>query len=558
MIRVMSDANRYERVSQEFQRLLSLEHDRRSQGLAELEAIAPALAKEVAEMLAADDAAEDAGFLASDDISATTTFVRADERMPHEAPIGSKIGPYEIRKVIGRGGMGIVYQAYDAKTDRLVALKMVRTEQDRRDEREMFHEEIRAAAGLDHPNIVPVFEVGNWENRDYFTMAYVEGENLEERSKEQRLSDRRAAQLIANVARAMDYAHSKGIVHCDIKPRNILVDMKERPRLADFGIARRLRSDDGPQQSSGTPQFMAPEQIHDPVSVDARTDIHGLGATLYWCLTGRSPFTRENTIASLSSVKNDLPSSPNEVAEVHPHLSQICMKCLEKCQEERYQNASDLVVDLERFLVDEPPLHIELPLSQRIRQVVGHQASHGELKSAPAAWWTLLITLIVHPLVSLIVYTGQDPFVLWFLLLMWAVASGSVNYFYQWRHFWTELMPIERYSGIITLVSNLSFLTLFLIHGPLTPSSSVSNFLGVYPPFCVVVAVALCAHAGFHAGKWMLLGGLFLPLGILISQCPDWGLPALGPLLFTGLGTPIAIAVDASLRNDVIVDAERR
>jgi serine/threonine protein kinase len=553
----MSDANRYKRVSQEFQRLASLDHDRRSQGLAQLQAIDPALANEVAEMLAADDAAEDAGFLASDGVSATTTFGRGDESIPHEAPIGSKIGPYEIRKVIDRGGMGIVYQAYDANTDRLVALKMVRTEQDRQDEREMFHEEIRAAAGLDHPNIVPVFEVGDWENRDYFTMAFVEGENLEECSKEQRLSDRRAAQLIANIARAIDYAHSKGVVHCDIKPKNILVDIKDRPRLADFGIARRLRSENGSLQRSGTPQFMAPEQIDDPGSVDARTDIHGLGATLYWCLTGRSPFTGQSALELLSSVKNNLPSSPNEVTEVHPHLSQICMKCLEKHQEERYQNASDLAVDLERFLVDEPPLQIELPLSQRIRQVVGHQASHGELKSAPASWWTLLITLIVHPLVFLIVYTGQDPIALWILLLIWAFAAGSVNYFYHWRHFWTELMPIERYSGIIMLVLNLSFLTLFLIHGPLTPTRSVSNFLGVYPPFCVVVAVALCAHAGFHAGKWMLLGGLFLPLGILISQCPYWGLPELGPLLFTALGTPIAIAVGASLRNDVIVDTER-
>jgi tRNA A-37 threonylcarbamoyl transferase component Bud32 len=273
---------------------------------------------------------------------------------------GRDFGDFELLDRLAEGGMGIVYKARQKSLDRIVALKMLREEfATALAERQRFRIEAEAAANLDHPHIVPIYEVGEHDGRQFFTMAYVEGGSLADRLAAGPLPPRAAAELVQTLALAVQYAHDRGILHRDLKPANVLLDTQDRPRISDFGLAKRYRKGDGPTLSGnvlGTPSYMPPEQATGQVNlVGPLADVYGLGAILYALLTGRPPFQAATPLDTLLQVLEREPPRPSAGARQVPRdLETICLKCLEKRLDRRYGSAQELADDLGRFLRREP------------------------------------------------------------------------------------------------------------------------------------------------------------------------------------------------------------
>ncbi len=269
-------------------------------------------------------------------------------------------GDYEIERELARGGMGVVFRARQISLNRPVALKMILAGQlaDETDVKR-FYTEAEAAANLDHPGIVPIFEVGQHEGQHYFSMGFVEGQSLAQRLTEGPLPPREAADLMARVADAIDFAHQRGVIHRDLKPGNILLDPNGNPRVTDFGLAKRLQSDSGLTGSGeimGTPCYVPPEQARgDRGAVGPLVDVYALGATLYALVTGRPPFLAATAMEIVLQVLSDEPVPPRRLnASVPPDLETICLKCLQKEPARRYASAADLAADLRRFSGGEP------------------------------------------------------------------------------------------------------------------------------------------------------------------------------------------------------------
>ena len=262
---------------------------------------------------------------------------------------------YEVQDELGRGGMGVVYRAWDQRLHRPVAIKMLLAgDFARPDERERFEREAEAAAGLRHANIVQVYHVGDLDGRPYFTMEFVEGGSLAERLAVAPLAAGRAAALLATLAEAVQAAHDRGIVHRDLKPGNVLLTADGTPKIADFGLARRLDDRAGLTRSGiplGTPNYMAPEQALGLThSIGPAADVYALGAILYEALTGRPPFRADTTAETLRQVVEQEPTPPSRWnAKVPRNLEVICLKCLRKEPHRRYPSAAALAEDLRRF-----------------------------------------------------------------------------------------------------------------------------------------------------------------------------------------------------------------
>jgi WD40 repeat protein len=269
-------------------------------------------------------------------------------------------GDYEIIREIARGGMGVVYQARQVSLNRPVALKMILAGQlaDEVDVRR-FYTEAEAAANLDHPGIVPIYEVGQHEGQHYFSMGFVEGQSLSQRVAEGPLPSREAAALMVKVTLAIEYAHFRGVIHRDLKPGNILLDTNGQPRVTDFGLAKKLESDSGltgSGQIMGTPSYMPPEQAGgNRGAVGPAADVYALGATLYALITGRPPFQASSAMDTVLMVVSEEPVPPRRLnATVARDLETICLKCLEKEPAKRYASAAALTEDLHHYLAGEP------------------------------------------------------------------------------------------------------------------------------------------------------------------------------------------------------------
>ncbi len=288
----------------------------------------------------------------------------ADEKSAKAATTAKRadIPGYELLGVLGRGGMGIVYKARQVKADRVVAVKlMLHADHADRDARDRFDTEAQAVARLQHPNIVQVFEVGEAGGAPFFSLEFVPGGSLSKRIKESMLPPREAAALVGTLGRAMAYAHRAGILHRDLKPDNVLLTMSGEPKIADFGLARKLEADSRVTQAGrlfGTPSYMPPEQTTgDLDAVGPAADVYSLGAVLYELLTGRPPFVGANLWETIEQVRRAEPVAPHVLRPAVPRdLETICLKCLRKDAAARYESADALAEDLQRYLDGVPIL----------------------------------------------------------------------------------------------------------------------------------------------------------------------------------------------------------
>src|SRR6266478_2777447 len=283
-------------------------------------------------------------------------------KAPRPAKTLSDFGDYKLLEEIGRGGQGVVYRAHQKSLNRTVALKVIglghwATEAHLK----RFRREAEAAASLEHPGIVPIHEVGERDGSCYFSMKFVEGGQLDAVAKREPMPPRRAAELIAKVARTVHYAHEHHILHRDIKPGNILLDQKGEPHLTDFGLARLLETESTvtrTREVMGTPSYMAPEQAAgETTKVSSATDVYGLGAVLYQLLTDHPPFVGGTSYETIRLLLDTEPRQPRLWnRKIDRELSTICLKCLEKDSQRRYPSALALAEDIEHCLKHEPIL----------------------------------------------------------------------------------------------------------------------------------------------------------------------------------------------------------
>jgi WD40 repeat protein len=295
------------------------------------------------------------------------TRVDAARTLPSDAdasglvyPLPPRIGQYRLIRVLGHGGMGVVYLAEHAALKRLVAMKVIRHGVNATAaEVARFRAEAEAVARLQHPNIVQIHEVGDQDGVYYLVLEYVAGGSLDRRLAGTPQEPRAAAQLIETLARAVHHAHDRGILHRDLKPANVLIDAQGQPKVTDFGMAKNLQGDSGLTASGqilGTPSYIAPEQASGKHgAITPAVDIYGLGALLYEALTGRPPFKGATPLSTLEQVVSQEPVAPSRFQRHIPRdLETICLKCLEKSPSRRYTSAEALADDLGRFRSGRP------------------------------------------------------------------------------------------------------------------------------------------------------------------------------------------------------------
>src|SRR5437588_1055173 len=322
------------------------------------------------------------------------------------------LGDYELLEEIGRGGQGVVYRARQKSLNRIVALKVIGLGQwATKAHLKRFRLEAEAAASLDHPCIVPIYEIGERDGACYFSMGLVEGGQLDAVAKREPMPPRHAAELVAKLARTVHYAHERGILHRDIKPGNILLDAKGEPHLTDFGLARLVETESTVTRTMevlGTPSYMAPEQaVGNNAAVSGVTDVYGLGAVLYQLLTGQPPFAGGTTYETIKLLLDTEPRQPRLFnPKIDRDLSTICLKCLEKDPKRRYSSALALAEDLERWLKNEPIFARRIGIITRGGKCVRRNPTRALLAAslvalaAAAGWIVWKSDLVRHPLTT--------------------------------------------------------------------------------------------------------------------------------------------------------------
>lgn len=464
----------------------------------------------------------------------------------------TELGDYELLDEVGRGGMGIVYKARQKSLGRVVALKTLRhVDEPSATELLRFRNEAEASARLDHPNIVPVFDVGEESGQFYFTMRYLQGTTLAKMVGEHPLPSQESARCVALIARAIHYAHQNNILHRDLKPSNILMTPAteggatppdSRPTVAidghnyvpmvmDFGLAKRVTDADGQRLTQtgaivGTPSYMAPEQASgsrgDPSEA---SDVYSLGAILYELLTGRPPFQASNSVDTLLLVLDQEPVEPRRLnAKVDRSLELICLKCLQKQPDLRYQSAMELAEDLEKFLGGERPS----VWAGSVRDVIGNllrETHHAPvLENWGVLWmWHSLQLFLLCAVTNWMLWQGYEnhfPYVaLWSIgLIAWACI------FWALRRRGGPVLFIERQIAHVWAGGVAGSIGVLIIEWMMGDQVKI---LTLSPMLAILAGMIYTVKAG------MLSGGFYLAaVAMYLTAIPMVLFPQIAPLLF--------------------------
>ncbi len=408
---------------------------------------------------------------------------------------------YEILSELGRGGMGVVYKARQLALGRIVALKMLQRGDDPSAESlARFRSEAESAARLDHPHIVPVYEVGVSEGSPFFTMRCVAGESLAQRlAGKGPMGAREAAALLLPVARAIAYAHGRGLLHRDLKPSNILLDEAGVPLVADFGLARRTEAPEELTRSGailGTPGYMAPEQASGSRGkLGPAVDVYGLGAVLYHMLAGRAPFQAASPIDTVLSVLEEDPLPPRVLnPRVDPEIEMIALKSLQKPAELRYATAGAFADDLQAFLGGEPvaarSAGLRMVVARLLRET--HHASVLENWGLLWMWHSLAILILCGLTYWLQMAPVASP---WPYLLIWSVGATAWGLaFWALRHRGGPVTFVERQIAHVWGGSIAGTCALFVIEIAMgLPVLTLSPVLAVLAGMIFVVKAAVLA-----------------------------------------------------------------
>jgi serine/threonine protein kinase len=409
----------------------------------------------------------------SANVQQPATIVHMKDDADSHAGLKSKsartFGNYELLEELGRGGMGVVYRARQKGLNRIVALKMaLRTEAKSAADLVRFRSEAEAAARLDHPGIVPVYEAGEQDGQFYFTMKLVDGTSLNQRLAEGPLPPREAAALLAPVCRAIHFAHQQGVLHRDLKPANILIDSEGRPHVSDFGLAKRIEMDSDLTLTGaiiGTPSYMAPEQAAGTRGkLGPASDVYSLGMILYQMLTGRPAFQAASPVDTVLLVLEQEPLPPRVLnPKADPELEMIALKCLQKPVDLRYASAAALADDLEAYLADEP-ISARQGLFNKIISRAFRDTHHAAvLENWGLLWmWHSFVLLITCLLTSFLQWRGTtSP---WPYLGLWIVGLGTwAGIFWTLRHRAGPVTFVERQIAHVWSASMFSIAGLFVV-----------------------------------------------------------------------------------------------
>ena len=380
-----------------------------------------------------------------------------------------QIGDYELKEELGRGGMGVVFKATQISLKREVALKMLlRGRLASEADAARFRQEAESVARLDHPGVVPVHEFGELDGRPFFSMKYVEGETLQQMLQDGPLPPRYTARVLAAVARAVHYAHERGVLHRDLKPSNILIDRDGNPHVTDFGLARRTTDAASLTKSGavlGTPAYMAPEQAAgNRGDVGPSSDVYGIGTILYQALTGRPPFQAASPVDVVLMVLEQEPLPPRILnPKAERDLSMVALRCLQKPPDLRYDTAMELAEDLEAFLADEPVSARSGRFSQIVARWFRDTHNAVVLQNWGLLWmWHSLVLLVVSLLTNTLDWIGdQNP---WHYFLLWTAGLGAwAGVFWWMRQRMGPVTFVERQIAHIWAASMISIALLFPI-----------------------------------------------------------------------------------------------
>ncbi len=445
-------------------------------------------------------------------------------------------GDYDLIAELGRGGMGVVYKARQRSLHRTVALKMIlRGEFAAPEDLVRFQAEARAAARLDHPNIVSVYDAGQYDGQAYFTMRQVEGRTLADLLGAGPMTPREAARCLAVISRAVHYAHENGILHRDLKPSNVLIDREGQPHVTDFGLAKWVTgSADAPRVGPtlsggivGTPAYMAPEQIsHQRGKPSAASDVYSLGVILYEMLTGRPPFQAPTPVDTLLLVLDQDPVRPRLLnPKVDPDLEGVCLKCLQKEPALRYPSAADLAADLEAFLKGETLSVGSIHLSSLIallRRALRETHHAVVLENWGVLWMyhSAMILLICALTTWMHEADVNNPF--WYLLLWGGGLMVWGTAFWQLRKRGGPVLFVERQVAHIWAGSVLATISVFVVEVLLK-----LPVLTLSPILAVIAGLTFVVKAGMLSGSFYVSAAALFLTAIPMAMYPEYG-----PLMF--------------------------
>jgi serine/threonine-protein kinase len=425
--------------------------------------------------------------------------------------------------------MGVVFRARQVSLDREVAVKMISRGPLASDqERVRFQAEARAVAQLDHPGIVPVYDVGELDSRLFFSMKLIEGETLSQRISRGPLAAEEAVGLLVQVCRAVDYAHQNGLLHRDLKPSNILIDDSGQAHVMDFGLAKRI-DDTGELTRSGavlgTPAYMAPEQAAGHRGeVSAASDVYSLGSVLYSALTGRPPFQAATAVDTLLLLLEQEPLPPRVLNPgIDRDLEMIVLRCLQKPVDLRYSSAGQLADDLQAYLNDEPIS----ARSGRFAHVVARWLKETHHATVLEKWgllwmWHSLVLLLVCLLTNLLHWKDVES--RWIYFILWTVGLGTwAVVFWTIRRRMGPVLFVERQIAHVWASSMLAIAALFPVEYLLK-----LEVLELAPVLALVSGMVFTIKAGILTGKFYTQAIVMFAMAPLMARFPEWALVIFG------------------------------